>query len=452
MKTFRFFASFVAIAFLVNTNLVNAQNKTEKPKYNTWSATVNGGSMLFYGDLRQFDFYPASKQNSKDWYTFSKELTERQMGFGLAVTKQLTPFLGVQGFLQTGKLSGFKRTADAYFTANILAYGANAYLNISNLFNPNKTNHKFKLYGLIGVGYIDFKTKQQSATTDATLFSYGYGEFGQENKKTTELVIPIGLGVKYKINKRFDIGLESTMNNVNTDKLDAHVAKNTAKDKYGYTCLTLTYKIGKNEKSLDWVTPKDMESDELAPRFDSIKKKLDSLGNKLNDLDNKVNGIQKDVNNLKNPPVEADDDLDGVPNSKDLEPGTPKGNLVNFQGITIPKASSTGFMAQPDFSIFFAVNSTYIDTENEAKIAAAAKMLKDNADLNFEIVGHADKTGGQLYNQLLSEKRAKAVCDKLINSYGISASRLTITGKGFTVPLSSDVLGVNRRVDFIIKK
>ena len=33
--------------------------------------------------------------------------------------------------------------------------------------------------------------------------------------------------------------------------------------------------------------------------------------------------------------MEADDDGDGVPNSLDLEPDTPRGEIVNFQGIGI---------------------------------------------------------------------------------------------------------------------
>lgn len=455
MKTHRFFALFIATIFLANTSLVKAQDqkdtnlvKAKKSVYNTWSATLSGGSMLFYGDLRQYDFYPVGKSD------YPKDISERKLGFGLAVNKQLTPLFGVQGFLQSGELSGFRRSVKAYFNTSFLAYGVNATLNISNLFNSSKENRKFKFYGFAGLGYVDFKAKQQRFITDATIHSEGYGEFGQEDKKTTELVIPVGLGVKYMINKRFDIGLESSLNNVNSDKLDARAVKNTARDKYGYTCLTLTYKIGKNEKSLEWVSDKEMEADELTPKFDSTKKMLDSLAGKLSELENKVNALQKDVNDLKNPPVEADDDTDGVPNSKDLEPETAQGSLVNFQGITIPKSSAgVGAASQLQLlnSIYFPVNSSYIDAANEEKVADAAKLLKDNPNLKLEIVGHADKTGGQKYNQILSEKRAKAVRDKLVKSYNVNESRLTVTGKGINDPISNDVLGVNRRVDFIVK-
>jgi OOP family OmpA-OmpF porin len=453
MKTIRFITLTLLFVIAVNAISFSQTDKgTDKIKYNTWSATLSAGSMLFYGDLRQFDFYPVTIKNSKDWYNLSTGLSEYDRGFSLAVSKQLSPIFGVQGMLQKGAVNGIRPSVDAHFSASFLTYGFNLKVNFLPIFYPNLKAPKIALYGIAGIGLCDFKSMQTSLSSNSLIHSYGYGDFGQEKKNTTETVIPLGLGIKYKINKHFDLGVEATINNVNTDKLDARSVTGSARDKYGYTALTLTYQIGKNEKSLEWVTSKDMEADELTPLFNAINKKIDSLGNKLNELDGKVAQIQKDVADLKNPAKEADDDNDGVPNSKDLEPNTPAGNLVNFQGITIPKTGTGVAEVKPQFSIFFTVNSSYIDAINEEKIAAAAKMLKDDSSLKFEIVGHADKTGGQVYNDLLSKRRAQAVYDKLVKSYGIDASRLTVVGKGINEPLSSDILSVNRRVDFLIKK
>lgn len=454
MKTLRIIAAICLLSFILsNISYGQTDNKsTDKVKYNTWSVTASGGQMLFYGDLRQFDFYPLTKQNFKDWYpAYTQEISERRMGFGISVSKQLSTMFAVQGVLNKGKLSGVKiQSTKAYFETDFLYYGANLVVNFSNLFWPYTKNHKLSFYGLAGIGFTDFKAKQYKLSNDAVIHSEGYGEFGQDGKKTTETTVPVGLGLKYKLSKKFDFGIESSLANVNTDKLDAHVAHNTAKDKWGYTSLTLTYKIGKNEKSLEWVTPKEMESDELAPLFAKINKKIDSLGQKLNDLDARVTKAEKDIELLKNPPTEADDDADGVPNSKDLEPGTAKGNLVNFQGITIPKGTGTAF-AKPQFSVFFEVNSSVISETQKEKVAAAAQMLKDDPSLKFDLVGHADKTGGAAYNDILSKARSQAVYDMLTKSFGIEAGRLTVEGKGYNDPLAVDILSVNRRVDFIKK-
>jgi outer membrane protein OmpA-like peptidoglycan-associated protein len=181
------------------------------------------------------------------------------------------------------------------------------------------------------------------------------------------------------------------------------------------------------------------------------------LGNKLTESNNNISSLQKDVADLKNPPVQADDDGDGVPNSKDLEPNTPKGSLVDVNGRTIPIQKTTtsnigtASVAAPIFSVFFSVNSAHIDDLNQEKIVAAAKMLKENPDMKLDLVGHSDKTGGVLFNELLSKKRAQAVYDRL-KSFGIDPSRLAVVGKGIEDPLSTDILSVNRRVDFVIKK
>lgn len=448
MKTLRLITAICLFSFILNSlSFGQTDNSTEKVKYNTWSVTLSGGSMLFYGDLRQFDYYPITKQNGKDWYNFTQDISERKWGFGLTLNKQLSTMFALQGVLDMGKLAGVKKKANAYFDASFTYYGVNLVVNFSNLFWPYTKNHKVSFYGITGLGFTDFKSIQYRLSDDDTISTYGYNGW----KKTTETTLPVGLGIKYKLTNNFDLGFETSLANVNTDKLDAHVAVNTAKDKWGYTALTITYKIGKNEKSLEWVTPKEMESDELAPIFAKINKKIDSLGQKLTDLDSRVTKAEKDIDLLKNPPIEADDDGDGVPNSKDLEPGTTKGNLVNFQGITIPKGTGTA-VVKPQFSIYFEVNSSVIDETNKQKVAAAAKMLMDDPTLTFELVGHADKTGGAVYNEILSKKRSQSVYDMLTTSFGIAGSRLTVTGKGYNDPLASDILSVNRRVDFIIKK
>jgi len=457
MKTIRLIASICF--FVIALNAITNGQGTKPIKYNTWSATVSGGSMLFYGDLRQFDYYPISKQNGKDWYKFTQDLTERKWGFGLAVTKHFSPMFALQAQIQSGKLAGLKVKQDEYFTASIFEYGVNGIFNFGNLFFPHIKNHKVNIYGTLGYSWVNFKSLDRKISTGDTVHSYGYGMYGQGNAPkdkndkhyTTEVAIPIGIGFKYKINKHFDIGLDCQLINVNTDKLDAHVRVNTAKDKYGYTSATLTYKIGKNEKSLEWTTTKEMESDELAPMFAAINKKIDSLGEKLNAVDAKVADLTKKLNDHLNPTPEADDDKDGVPNSKDLEPNTPPNTLVNFQGITIPKATANAEM-KPQFSVFFPVNLTTIDALNEEKVAAAARMLLDDPTLTFELTGYADKTGNTAYNDKLSLRRAQAVKDKLIKEYGIDGARLTVIGKGDKYPLSTDILSVNRRVDFIIPK
>ena len=311
----------------------NNKNASDTIKYNTWSASISGGSMLFFGDIKQFDFYPVSKKNSEDWYNLKNGISERKWGFGIDLSKQLSTVFGIWGILENGNLAGMKDTTKTYFNASILTCGLNLTVNILPIINPEMKSPKIAVYGIFGIGLCKFKTIEKDITTDTLIFSYGYGEFKQKKKRTTEIDIPLGAGVKYKFTNNVDIGLESILNNINTYKLDGgNVYNSSRKDKYLYTALTVTYTFGKN-KSLEWTTHKGKGNDKLAPVYNALAHKIDSLSKKLAEVENKNSQFQKDIDALKNPPKEADDDGDGVPNSKDMEPNTPKGSLVDANGM-----------------------------------------------------------------------------------------------------------------------
>lgn len=80
-------------------------------------------------------------------------------------------------------------------------------------------------------------------------------------------------------------------------------------------------------------------------------------------------------------------------------------------------------------------------------------LLSDERLARVEIVGHTDDSGSAERNQLLSEKRARAVRDYLI-ARGIAPSRLAARGMGAREPLASndDAAGRarNRRVEFLL--
>ena len=72
--------------------------------------------------------------------------------------------------------------------------------------------------------------------------------------------------------------------------------------------------------------------------------------------------------------------------------------------------------------------------------------------VNIQIEGHTDQTGDPQYNQVLSEQRAKAVYDFLIES-GIPSEQLTYKGLGATHPVELDptLSDQNRRIEFTIR-
>ena len=83
----------------------------------------------------------------------------------------------------------------------------------------------------------------------------------------------------------------------------------------------------------------------------------------------------------------------------------------------------------------------------------AAAVLQEFSGVRMEVQGHASSEGSDSYNLKLSEKRAKAVRQYLIDR-GVESGRLTARGYGETVPLSSNRTrsgrSQNRRVEFQI--
>jgi outer membrane protein OmpA-like peptidoglycan-associated protein len=65
------------------------------------------------------------------------------------------------------------------------------------------------------------------------------------------------------------------------------------------------------------------------------------------------------------------------------------------------------------------------------------KLLVDNPTMKIEISGHTDTRGSDTHNQELSQNRAKAVVDYLIEK-GVSSSRMQFAGYGETKILISD--------------
>jgi outer membrane protein OmpA-like peptidoglycan-associated protein len=104
-------------------------------------------------------------------------------------------------------------------------------------------------------------------------------------------------------------------------------------------------------------------------------------------------------------------------------------------------------------NIFFDFDKATLRKESIAELERLHKILTDNPKIKIKIGGHTDNVGSDAYNQQLSEKRAKAVVDWLIQ-HGIDASRLQYQGYGESVPIATNETDegrqLNRRTEFEI--
>jgi outer membrane protein OmpA-like peptidoglycan-associated protein len=106
--------------------------------------------------------------------------------------------------------------------------------------------------------------------------------------------------------------------------------------------------------------------------------------------------------------------------------------------------------------VYFEFAKANLKTESYPALMEAAQIMKDNPDIQVELQGHTDNVGSDAYNQKLSEKRAYAVMNWMVQFGGIDAKRITAKGYGETKPITSNDTDegrqLNRRTDFVILK
>ena len=100
--------------------------------------------------------------------------------------------------------------------------------------------------------------------------------------------------------------------------------------------------------------------------------------------------------------------------------------------------------------ILFDFNSTSLSDAAKASLAEFAEVLKATADADVAILGHTDNVGSEKANQSVSEKRAKAVANFLVEQ-GVESQIKDVFGMSYNQPIASNDTeegkAQNRRVE-----
>lgn len=97
-------------------------------------------------------------------------------------------------------------------------------------------------------------------------------------------------------------------------------------------------------------------------------------------------------------------------------------------------------------NIFFDLDKFDLRPKSVSELSKLVAFMENNPTVKIEISGHTDDQGKDLYNQQLSEKRAKSVGQYLV-SKGIAASRMKEIGYGSKKPLVPNVSEENRQIN-----
>ena len=173
---------------------------------------------------------------------------------------------------------------------------------------------------------------------------------------------------------------------------------------------------------------------------DSVGCPLDSDGDGVYDYEDECPGTPEGVE-VDSVGCPLDSDGDGVYDYEDECPGTPKGATVDARGCWVL------------MNLNFDTAKFDIKAEHAPIINEVVEVLKNNPEVRIRVDGHTDSRGTEASNQALSENRAKAVREALVQK-GIAASRLEAQGFGEAQPIAPNDtpanLAKNRRVELTV--
>lgn len=308
----------------------------------------------------------------------------------------------------------------------------------------------------------------------------GHNTFEDDNDNDSdETLFNAGAGIKHEISENMDLRLDAR-------GLYSH--DNESKD----TALNLgfSYLFGSAKAA-----PLDSDGDGINDDVDQCPDTaygqitdatgcavdIDSDGDGVIDTEDKCpdTEAQAEVDQAGCPVL--DDDGDGVANDADQCPSTPAGAPVDDKGCvpdadndgvddTIDTCADTPAGAKVDatgcrlaleevvsmqLKVTFPTNSAEVTNENLAEIEGLAEFMRQYPDTTVVVEGHSDSMGDADYNQQLSERRAQAVRDVVVEQFDIDSARITSIGYGETKPIADnstkDGRETNRRVVAVIE-
>jgi outer membrane protein OmpA-like peptidoglycan-associated protein len=105
-------------------------------------------------------------------------------------------------------------------------------------------------------------------------------------------------------------------------------------------------------------------------------------------------------------------------------------------------------------SVSFASDSSSIAPSLQPTLDKIAGTLQEYPATTITVVGHTDNLGDPHYNMNLSERRASAVADYLVQR-GIDSRRITVQPRGESAPIADNATEAgraqNRRVEMLIR-
>ena len=232
----------------------------------------------------------------------------------------------------------------------------------------------------------------------------GHGSFDAGVADTKETQLNVGVGSRYHFNDKWSARLQAKMiNSLDDERWDSLITAG------------ISYAFGGEGKTQPAVVILDGDGDGIVDDRDQCQQTAPGVN-----VDERGCALDRDNDGIA-------DDLDMCPDSESI--------------VNIDERGCTVVIEQPpaiNLELHFANNSAVIPEGGKVEIKAVADVMTQFDNATVEIAGHSDSSGSASYNKKLSQRRADAVRDALINDYGLDAARVSAVGYGQEQPIATN--------------
>ena len=313
--------------------------------------------------------------------THSSFFKDARFGFGLGVSKQLTPIFGmeVQGM-------GYVNTTSSKTAIDVSDVSLLNKFNLMNLFGGYLgTPRVFELEAVAGIGWMHY---------------YMNGP-GDENSWSTRF----GLNLNFNLGetKAWTLGIKPAV------VYDMEVDFNRAKSRFNANNavfeltagITYHFKGSNGEHYFTKVRAYDQaEIDQLNASVNNLRAQVNERDYLVNNSNQRINILQKELEDCRNKPAEVE-------------------KVVEVETSRIPESIIT-----------FRQGKSTVDASQLPNVERVANYLKKHAEAKVVIKGYASPEGNLEFNKKLAQARADAVRNILVRKYKINIARITAEGQG----------------------
>ncbi len=393
---------------------------SSEKRFNTWSVSLGYGPLIMYNDLADYSVFP----------------THWKFGPIISVSKQWVPAMAFDFQFLSSDFRGGNTTF--YSEGNLMDFSINSETYINQILPlPGPLNDKWNFYLKLGFGLTAFRNRVRYTDTNEFVHNRDFSSANEEDgyivsgydaddptkskARAKEFVVPIGVGVQYRLNRSFDLAFESTMRLSIEDKLD-NILVGAENDKYWSSSISLCYKIGKKDKRHSRWTYRGYGFNVFgAPKNDPLV--------------SEIRVLEEDFKKYREGRVVKKDSVTVIHNAQKIY-GT--ANLV---------------------TVFFELEKyNEIDKESLVELATLALNMTKNKSWKADIYGFANEYDEGDKNIEISRKRCERILQFFVRDLGLDRERfeLHVLGEDDVLPQDETSkksrLSINRRVDIVLKK